>query len=308
MTSRPFQPIHYSERVITKEYGGLEKKPMESTFLAESVVKLSQRNTSAEAMLETSLGVIARLRRSHDMASIANPPISEKLSPEDVPYGYCKCGCGRKTNIANKTDSSGRSDRVRGEPMRYFPGHTKRSVINDHEHLINGTVRVKIGHEFSTIVDESDWPKLSHFRWTVKISKNNKFYAVTNNTIVPRIPKKLKMHRVILDSSDGNFVDHVDGDGLNNIRENLRFATEQQNGWNKKRKIRSNILFKGVDRVELATGKIRWLACIRINSKKKNLGRYATAEEAACAYDDAAREFFGEFASLNFPREGETLA
>jgi hypothetical protein len=69
------------------------------------------------AVLATPPGMVTRRRRSGDMADhTANPPT--------VPFGYCHCGCGRKTNLANKNDST--SGRVKGVPMRYLRGHQGR--------------------------------------------------------------------------------------------------------------------------------------------------------------------------------------
>jgi hypothetical protein len=97
-------------------------------------------------------------------------------------------------------------------------------------------------------------------------------------------------------------VDHRNGDGLDNQRANLRPATHDQNMGNKRRYSNNTSGFKGVIRHQNRC----WRARIGIDGKKVSLGLYATAEEAARAYDAAAVEAFGEFAHLNFP--GEVLA
>jgi hypothetical protein len=91
---------------------------------------------------------------------------------------------------------------------------------------------------------------------------------------------------------EGLQVDHIDGDGLNNRRSNLRVATKQQNNWNVKRDGR----LKGV----YPSG-TRWAARINLNGKEIHLGVHATIEEAAHVYDAAAIHYFGEYACLNFP-------
>lgn len=93
--------------------------------------------------------------------------------------------------------------------------------------------------------------------------------------------------------------DHVNGDGLDNRRSNLRRATHGQNMANKVRYRNNTSGFKGVSRRQNG----RWFAQIQCQGNHRHLGYFATAEEAARAYDAAAVEAFGEFARLNFPQE-----
>ena len=110
------------------------------------------------------------------------------------------------------------------------------------------------------------------------------------------------MHRYLLQANPGERVDHQDGNGLNNRRENIRKATSSQNGMNARAQVGGSSKFKGVWRPT------RWRAEIRVNYKTIHLGSFATEEEAAHAYDEAARRLFGEFARVNFPRDGERSA
>lgn len=97
--------------------------------------------------------------------------------------------------------------------------------------------------------------------------------------------------------------DHVNGDGLDNRRVNLREATKSQNGANRRKSVPGTASrFKGVSRH--ADGR-QWRAQIGVNGEKVYLGLYLSEEAAARAYDDKARAAFGEFAALNFPRPGE---
>lgn len=104
------------------------------------------------------------------------------------------------------------------------------------------------------------------------------------------------MHRLILNAPEGSQVDHINGNKLDNRRSNLRLATASQNRANKGKIVNNTSGYKGVS----LSGK-KWAADIAMNKVKVRLGRFDTPEEAAKAYDQAARELHGEFARPNFP-------
>ena len=97
--------------------------------------------------------------------------------------------------------------------------------------------------------------------------------------------------------------DHVNGNGLDNRRVNLRPATRSQNGGNRRKAVATGSRFKGVTPYIGHPG--RWLAYITLNKSKRHLGIFDDEAVAGRAYDDAARSLFGEFAALNFPEVGE---
>jgi len=109
------------------------------------------------------------------------------------------------------------------------------------------------------------------------------------------------MHRFLMDAPQGMDVDHINGDGLDNRRENLRLCTRAENLRNK-RKYCGTSRYKGVFWHRY---RHRWLAHIRLNRRNIYVGTFDNEEEAARAYDEAARKYHGEFATLNFPQEGE---
>ena len=109
--------------------------------------------------------------------------------------------------------------------------------------------------------------------------------------------KHIKMHRLLLKIPSGFEPDHIDGNGLNNQKLNLRIATASQNQINRGKQKNNTSGFKGVylrrDR------KKRWRAQIKFHRIIKHIGYFSSKEEAALAYNKAAVEYFGEFAKLN---------
>lgn len=140
------------------------------------------------------------------------------------------------------------------------------------------------------IVDDDMYDYLMQWKWCLNVGMGGKRYAQRRPGIT--------MHRVIMQAPGGVEVDHVDGDGLNNQRCNMRLVTRQQNTWNQKP--RHGSIYKGISFDKNAR---KWRAFIRIEKKNKHLGCFTSDLDAARAYDQAAREHFGAFAWLNFPEE-----
>jgi hypothetical protein len=153
------------------------------------------------------------------------------------------------------------------------------------------------------IVDD-EWACLAEFKWTARRDRDSdRWYARRGGPD----GREIKMHRVILGITDRRLdTDHKNGDGLDNRDENLRPATRSQNLANQRVNRQNTSGFKGVY-WDSGTGSRnkRWRARIKVNGKSRPLGGFASREEAGRAYDAAAREIHGEFACVNFPREGE---
>lgn len=147
------------------------------------------------------------------------------------------------------------------------------------------------------LVSVEDVATVAPYRWRVMRDARNE-YVVTS-----KAGKVLLMHRLILDPPEDLVVDHISGDGLDNQRGNMRVVSHRQNAQNQGSNGGSSF-YKGVS---WNKGQRVWQAHIRINGKLKSLGAFEIEEEAAIAYDEAAREHFG-VTRYNFPRPGELRA
>ena len=168
----------------------------------------------------------------------------------------------------------------------------------------------------TVLVDEEDWEKVSQYKWSVDATARKNscggFYAKTgilhpdggwyDNPTSGRGRRRTTMflHRFLMNPPPGYMVDHINHNGLDNRRENLRICTRVENGRNRLPSKKSASGYKGV--VKTSRG-CRWQAKINIDKKQTYIGSFATAEEAARAYDAKAIEVFGEYANLNFPEE-----
>lgn len=141
------------------------------------------------------------------------------------------------------------------------------------------------------IIDDGDAELVAPYKWYAN-KRHGIFYAVASGG--PGV--LIRMHRLILGLAPGEIGDHRDGDGLNNRRSNLRRATPTQNQQNKKINRLARNAFKGI--FEEDPG--RWAAKIRVNGRRIRKFGFSSPEEAARAYDQLAREHFGEFARCNF--------
>lgn len=148
------------------------------------------------------------------------------------------------------------------------------------------------------LIDNCDYELVSGYRWCAHRGCLT-FYAITNILLTDGKRASLLMHRLILSAPPHLETDHIDHDGLNNQRINLRLCTCSQNHMNGRARRGRSSPFKGVR----LFGR-KWLAEIGHGGKSTCLGLHNTPEEAALAYDAKARELFGEFSCTNFPTEG----
>lgn len=147
---------------------------------------------------------------------------------------------------------------------------------------------IALSKGFSAIVDEGDLERvISYGTWWA----SERPWGVYAYTKVGK--STLYLHRLIIAAPHGAHVDHVNGDGLDNRRANLRFASQSENCANRNAKP-TTIGFRGVYRKNS-----RYCARIWVRGTGRYLGTFDTPEEAADAYDQAAEAAFGAFARLN---------
>ena len=153
---------------------------------------------------------------------------------------------------------------------------------------------IKLTQGYIAIVDDEDFEELNQYSWSILKSPNtmyaNRYYSLGSKRVTQR------MHRFILDAPSGVMVDHINQNGLDNRRCNIRLCNRMQNGWNRKISKNNKSGYKGV-----AFHKIdkRYRSSIMANGKAYVLGNFKCKHEAAKAYNKKAIELYGEFARLN---------
>lgn len=141
------------------------------------------------------------------------------------------------------------------------------------------------------IVDAADFEYLNKWKWCAH-KRPNMFYVVRNE-----IDRTIYMHRQIMSDPKELQVDHINGNGLDNRRENLRLASSIQNSFNRGKTSQNTSGFKGVT---WNKERKKWLARIYAGENFIFLGWHLSKEAAAKAYDNAALKYHGEFSRVNF--------
>lgn len=254
----------------------------------------------------------AMLATSEAVTQEVSAPMCSKSIPnsttESIPYGYCHCGCGRKTRIAPRAET--RAGILKGQPRKYVSGHQNRLPRGVNGKAISPIwseskqcYLVPLPHGKYALVDECDLQSVSQHVWHIARGGRTRVPVAVATNIGGRT---VRMHRLILNPPYGKVVDHINGDALDNRRSNLRICTQKDNAKNITRKRAGKTSrFLGV-----SWDKQRqlWTARVSVNRRPVSLGRFIDETEAAIARDVAAMEVYGEFASLNFPELREVFA
>lgn len=142
------------------------------------------------------------------------------------------------------------------------------------------------------IVDADKFNSIKDF----KISINKRRESSTYYASIRVSGKKVLLHRYLLNVKDGQFVDHINGNGLDNRISNLRICSLSENQMNRKKQSNNTSGYKGVT---WNKGKSKWAVRIQFNKKSKHIGYFDCVKEAAKAYNSAAIKYHKDFAILN---------
>lgn len=153
-----------------------------------------------------------------------------------------------------------------------------------------------------TLVNDEDFEELSNHRWYASFNKTSRTYYAVRWAYPNKRNSTIRMSRQIMGVTDPKIqVDHIDHNGLNNQRNNLRICNGRQNNCNQRKQSNCSSKFKGVcwhKRLNKWTSRV-----INETGEKKyiHLGYFENEIDAAKAYDEAAKIHYGVFAKLNFP-------
>lgn len=158
---------------------------------------------------------------------------------------------------------------------------------------------IQITRGYVAIVDDEDYERVAAHKWNAMVVRRNDGSARVYAMRVIRKPDggrtTVYLHRVIMGAPVGMDIDHVNGDGLDNSRSNLRACTRSENMRNRRPQGGAS-KYKGIHWHKRDS---KWRAQIVVNGRSRHLGLFSSEVDAACAYNVAATKLFGEFALLN---------
>ena len=220
---------------------------------------------------------------------------------ESIPEGMKRCrACRVVKHLSNFYKHKDYKDGFRAickncssiKPLKELPDHLSKLPVQGPQ-VMKVPLSGEKGEGLFALVDAGDYEKVFGISWSAVIN-DGKIYA----TGWPEgLGKSVRMHRLIMDFPE-TLTDHKNGNGLDNRRQNLRRATNKENGRNRLPTQRQRAAkYKGVT-LNKPTG--LWVATVRCDGKNLALGCFDSQEEAARAYDSAALFLYGEFAKPNF--------
>jgi hypothetical protein len=161
-------------------------------------------------------------------------------------------------------------------------------------------IRIPLSQGYEALIDDTDYDLISHIAWYADVRPDGNVYARGNVTLFDGKRTTVQLHRIIMDAPAGVQVDHIDRNGLNCIKSNMRLCTDSQNKCNATRLQSENGTgYRGVR--ETRSGRYE----ARVNVRGENVYRelFDDPVEAAKAYNTAASKHHGEFAILNEIKE-----
>jgi len=189
--------------------------------------------------------------------------------------------CKQKKHLENKW----RGLHLDGACENFYPSTDSR--LTD-----QAARRIPLARDKFIIVDAADYYWLAQYRWFIENGAKTSYASRRYNG------KRIKMHREIMNAPANLVVDHIDHNGLNNCRSNLRLCSLAQNNCNRLSIRGGTSKYKGIS---WSKTRKRWIVKIQLNQKTYHIGQFKNEIDAAKAYDKRAKELHGQFACLNFP-------
>ena len=207
-------------------------------------------------------------------------------------YWECLCECGEtriySTSVINsqKNYSCGCLFRENNKKSR---GKNEFSFLDDY-------VKVTTTNGVSFIIDYEDYHRsvADDIHWYVHnntSAKSDEKYVISRRKKTDNC-EEIKLHNYIMNPPDYMIVDHIDGDTMNNTRDNLRIVTQQQNSWNRAVAINNTSGVKGVSKVKRNN---KWIARIGYNGKRIVIGTFDNYDDAVEARLTVEKELYGEY-------------
>ena len=193
----------------------------------------------------------------------------------------CRCDCGREIVTRGDALKSGRTSTC-----------GKCGYYAEYKRINEKVMQCTLRNGSSFIFDAADYDVVIQHHWYIS------YYGYVVHDLKDGV---IRLHRILMNAPEGTHVDHINGDGTDNRRCNLRVCTPKENHRNLKLAVTNKSGYKGVSYI---TKRQRYRAQISVNMKNKFLGYYSNPIDAARAYDEAARFYFGEFAKTNFGEGG----
>ena len=159
---------------------------------------------------------------------------------------------------------------------------------------------IPLSRGYVALVDDEDYERLSKHKWHVYVNKRGKSSEIYAKRNIPAIGGKWRYRTIYMHVEITGYpqTDHIDRNGLNNQRSNLRPATSSQNNANRSKAPGKSSIYLGVSWNRECR---KWMCSLGRRDNRKYLGLFLDEADAATAYNFAAYELFGEFASFNTP-------
>jgi hypothetical protein len=153
---------------------------------------------------------------------------------------------------------------------------------------------IELSQGMRVMVDNEDYKELNKYNWYA-VKGLNTFYARRSLPTATGGKGSVRMHRIIMQTPEDMDTDHIDGNGLNNQKENLRLCTRSENLMNQRRNRNNTSGYKGVNWNKRDK---KWMSQIKVEGKQIHLGYFSGKEEAYKAYCEASKKYHGEFGNV----------